>query len=673
MTPLGLTGPVTAGNIYTVVGIQTSTNPEFGGDNGPALSSHLHFPDGCAFDTNGNLYIADRGNNEIRVVLSAAGAAAPPRSRPAPSWRTTSIVSLVQLVALSQRRRRAAMPQMVLPLLPARFYGPFDVFVDGANNVFFTDLGNNFDENGNPNTQTGTPPPPHNNNVVREVFASDGTIHTVAGVQGAYPNVAPNGPPVASGTATLVVLNEPKGLSMDSAGNLYFCDAVTQVIRKVQSWRGGSQISVVAGTLGAHGFSGDTHAATSATFTFPAGSFIDGSGVLYIADVGSNAVRVVPLSGSFTGSGVTVAQNFINTIAGNGKLSYGGDGLAAAVAELNSPAGLAVDGSGNLSIADSGSDLIRYITASNGLVSTIAGAPENNGFGVSPSVINQAIGVATDAAGNVYFADTANCLIRKIAITGGVTTIAGVAPTTNPVCGFVAQGGAAVGTTLGVVNGVALDSHGNVFFSDLTNHVIWEVPVVTTGTLVANNAYVVVGNGTAGFSGEGGVAAQAELKNPMGIYIDVYNNLFIADAGNHRIREVPATDTGTFTAGSIYTIAGNGTAGVSTDPGPATSAQMQYPYAIVVDHNDNVFFTDTTFTLFPTGPTTFGPFSSETVREVVGKTAGGKTIGNIYTVAGIPNAAGFSGDYRGCDFSSPQFPDGRRSHPEWTERTNRNG
>ena len=256
------------------------------------------------------------------------------------------------------------------------------------------------------------------------------------------------------------------------------------------------------------------------------------------------------------------------------------------------------------------------------------------------------------------FADTANCLIRKIAITGGVTTIAGVAPTTNPVCGFVAQGGAAVGTTLGVVNGVALDSHGNVFFSDSTNHVIWEVPVVTTGTLVANNAYVVVGNGTAGFSGEGGVAAQAELKNPMGIYIDVYNNLFIADAGNHRIREVPATDTGTFTAGSIYTIAGNGTAGVSTDPGPATSAQMQYPYAIVVDHNDNVFFTDTTFTLFPTGPTTFGPFSSETVREVVGKTAGGKTIGNIYTVAGIPNAAGFSGDTAAATLAHLNFPTG---------------
>ena len=337
----------------------------------------------------------------------------------------------------------------------------------------------------------------------------------------------------------------------------------------------------MAGTLGAHGFSGDTHAATSATFTFPAGSFIDGNGVLYIADVGSNAVRVVPLSGSFTGSGVTVAQNFINTIAGNGhfvvwrrwrrchgcraEFSRGSRGRW-----QRQP----VHRRQRL-----GSDPLHYrvdrLWFRRSRVS-----PENNGFGVTPSVINQAIGVATDASGNVYIADTANCIVRKRTATG-IATIAGVdhdcnVPATRDdtrrLCGFVAQGGAAVGTTLGVVNGVALDSHGNVFFSDSTNHVIWEVPVVTTGTLVANNAYIVAGNGTAGFSGEGGVANQAELKNPMGIYIDVYNNLVIADAGNHRIREVSATDTGTFTAGSIYTIAGNGTAGVSGDNGPALTA-----------------------------------------------------------------------------------------------------
>ena len=182
VTPLGLTGPVTAGNIYTVVGIQTSTNPEFGGDNGPALSSHLHFPDGCAFDTNGNLYIADRGNNEIRVVLSAAGAAAPPIGLGAGPLVANNIYRFAGAAGGSFPTPPVGGYATDNAAVTGAIYGPFDVFVDGANNVFFTDLGNNFDENGNPNTQTGTPPPPHNNNVVREVFASDGTIHTVAGV-----------------------------------------------------------------------------------------------------------------------------------------------------------------------------------------------------------------------------------------------------------------------------------------------------------------------------------------------------------------------------------------------------------------------------------------------------------------------------------------------------------
>jgi sugar lactone lactonase YvrE len=671
-TPAITTGTFVAGDIYTIVGIFTNSNPVFGGDNGPALSSHLHFPDGCALDSKGNLYIADRGNNEVRVVLSALGAATPPVGLgPGP------------LVA-GDIYRFAGTAGGSFPTQPAggyaadgsaavtgAVYGPFDVFVDPSNNVFIADLGNNFDPNtGKPDALTGVPP---NNNVVREVFASDGTIHTVAGSvtlvagvpTGQYP-IPPNPGPSATGAAVGALLYEPKGLSMDAAGNLYFCDAVNQVIRKVTTpGVAGSQISVVAGTLGSHGFSGDTHAATSASLTFPAGSFVDANGVLYIADVGSNALRVVPMSGPFTGSGVTVALNNIDTIAGNGKLSYGGDGLTAVVAELNSPAGIAVDGSGNLSIADSGSDLIRYVTAS-GVVSTIAGAPENNGFGVSPSVINQAIGVATDAAGNVYVADTANCLVRKISAAGGaVTTIAGVVPTTNPVCGFVSQGGPAVGTTLGVVNGVALDSHGNVFFSDSTNNVIWEVPVATAGTLVANNAYIVAGtpSTTGAFGGEAGPATQAQLNIPMGIYIDVYNNLFIADAANHRIREVPAINIGgTMNAGSIYTIAGTGAQGITGDTGVATSAEIQFPYAIVVDHNESVFFTDTTFSLDLAIPAPHAA-SSNTIRQIAGSGVTGKTQGHIYPVVNTTGASGFSGDGAAATGAQLNFPTGLALFP----------
>lgn len=651
MAPVGA-GPFVAGNIYTLVGIFTNSNPEFGGDGTPALSSHLHFPDGCALDSKGNLYIADRGNNEIRVVLTALGAATPPVGLGAGPLVQGNIYRFAGAAGGSFPNPPAGgYAADGSAAVTGAIYGPFDVLVDPSDNVFIADLGNNFDPNtGKPDSNTAIPP---NNNVVREVFASDGTIHTVAGSvtlvagvpTGQYP-IPPNPGPSATGAAVGALLYEPKGLSMDAAGNLYFCDAVNQVIRKVTTpGVGGSQISVVAGTLGSHGFNGDTHAATSATLTFPAGSFIDANGNLYIADVGSNALRVVPLSGTFTGSGVTVPVGNINTIAGNGKLSYGGDGLTAIVAELNSPAGLAVDGSNNLVIADNGSDLIRSVASSNGLISTIAGAPENNGFGVSPSVVNQPIGVAVDGAGNTYVADTSNCLIRKIS-SGGVTTIAGVVPTGNPVCGFVTAGGVAVGTTLGTVNGVALDSHGNVFFSDSTNNVIWEVPAVTTGTLTAGNAYIVVGkqSTTGAFSGDGAAAVDAQLNKPMGIYIDVYDNLFIADAANHRIREVPSSNFGTMAAGTINTIAGKGTANISGDNGPALSAELQYPYAVVVDHNENVFFTDTTFNLFPINPTTFGAFSSQTVREVVSN-ATGKTTGNIYRVAGsATGVAGFNGD-----------------------------
>ncbi len=497
-------------------------------------------------------------------------------------------------------------------------------------------MGNNFTPGGTPDQETGNNVP--NNNVVREITGTNGIINTVAGLITTVGGI-PTGqytPAVASGPAVGTAVNEPKGLSMDSAGNLYFCDAVNQVVREVTTpGVAGSQMTTVAGTLGHSGFSGDGHTATSATLTYPAGSFIaPTAGVLYIADVGSNAVRIVPLTsneGSFL-------LGDIYTLAGNGHLSFGGDNAFATSGELNTPAGLAVDSTGNVHVADSLNDLVRKVTKTTGDLSTIAGSPEANGFLNSPIFINGALGVATDAVGNVYVADTANCLVRKIS-SAGIVTIAGVEPAVPvsddsqnaPVCGFGTSGGVAAGTggtggtKLGAVNSVAVDSHGNVFFSDKTNSVVWEVPAVATGNLVAGNAYIVAGTTAgAGFGGEAGPANAAQLSGPTGIYIDIYNDLFIADAGNHRIREVPAMNIGsTMTAGSIYTIAGNGTSGDNGDGAAATSAEIATPFAIVVDHAENVFFSDTT---------------NQTVRKVTAAT------GNINTVAGTKGVAGFSGD-----------------------------
>ncbi len=199
-----------------------------------------------------------------------------------------------------------------------------------------------------------------------------------------------------------------------------------------------------------------------------------------------------------------------------------------------------------------------------------------------------------------------------------------------PVCGFVAAGTAAVGTKLGVINSVAVDSNGNVFFSDATNHVIWEVPAATAGTKVAGNAYIIAGKqGTAGGTGDTGPAAQAELSSPAGLYIDVFNNLFIADFGNNRVREIPAVNAGTMVAGNIYTIAGNGTAGATGDGAPAINAELNGPFAVVVDHSGSVFIADS---------------NNQAVREVAGANVSGKTTGDIYTVAGTKGTAGFKGD-----------------------------
>lgn len=656
VAPPSVTGPVTAGNIYTAVGIQTSTNPEFGGDGGPALSSHLHFPDGCAFDSHGNMYIADRGNNEVRVVIGAGNTTTNlPAGLTGPLTPGNIYLFAGALGGSFPNPPAGGYAANGAAALGGAIYGPFDVAVDASNNVYIADLGNNFDQNGNHNTQMGQP---NNNNVVREVLASNGTITTVAGVAGTYSTLSltGTGAPVASGVATAVALNEPKGLSIDGSGNLYFCDTINQVIRKVS----GGNISVVAGSLLQHGYLGDKGPATSATLTYPAGTYVDSNGNIFIADDSSNALRVVP---STTGNGMTAGD--IYTVAGNGHISFGGDTAVATAGELNTPAGLAVDSTSNIFIADSLNDLVRKVTKTGNLLSTIAGSPEANGFLNSPIYLNGALGVATDGSGNVYIADTANCLVRKLS-SSGITTVAGVEPAVPvaddsgnpPVCGFGTAGSVAVGiggtggTKLGAVNSVAVDSHGNVFFSDKTNSVIWEVPAVTAGNLVAGNAYIVAGTiAGAGFTGEAGPAIAAQISGPTGIYIDIYNNLFITDAGNHRIREVPAINVTTptaMTAGSIYTIAGNGTSGSTGNGGAATSAEIATPFALVVDHAENVYFSDTT---------------NQTVRKVNAST------GNISTVAGTNGVAGFAGDGAAATSAQLNVPQGLALLPDTTPNT----
>jgi hypothetical protein len=636
----------TVGHIYTVAGVQAQSGFDFAGDGAAATSAHLHFPDGCSFDSHDNMYIADRGNNEIRVVIGTNAVA--------PVGLTPPVVAgFIYRFAGGNNGAPPTPPTGGYgadgtPAITAPIYGPFDVFVDSHNNVFFADLGNNFPPAG-PNKN----PPPFNNNVIREILASDGTIHTVAGTPGVAGVGHTTGVP-----ATTALLNQPIGISVDAAGDLFFADQVNQVIREVPAATVGLMVAGniydVAGVAGVGGFLPEPSAATANNLKFPAGTFINPAGtLLLIADSNNNRVRQV-----ITGT--------INTFAGNGSNSFS-NAAPATAGQLNAVAGISASALGNLAITDVGpsnddQSLIRGVAApiASGALTTLAGQLGFNGFSnTAPFVVNNALGVAYDSAGNLYIADTGNCIVRKI--TGAaIATVAGTEPTTPdpvnhpevtvPQCGFNVQGGAAVGTKLGAINSVAIDASGNIFLADATNNVIWEVPATTVGTMTAGNAYIVVGmqSTTGAFAGEGLPANQAKLHTPTGISFDIYGNLFIADTGNNLIREVPAVNVTVpvaMTAGSIYTVAGasDQSAGFTPDGQPAKGAKLNAPFAAVADNVGDIFIADT---------------SNHVVREVAGTAAGGRTVGDIYTVAGTHGSAGFSGDGAAATLAQLNFPKG---------------
>jgi uncharacterized protein (TIGR03437 family) len=355
------------------------------------------------------------------------------------------------------------------------------------------------------------------------------------------------------GPATAAELNAPTSLAFDSAGNAYIGDYINRLVRKV-SPRG--VISTVAGGGGTPYPDQDGIAATSAAIEPPFGVAVDHQGTVYFSE--ADRVR------KFSSNGV------IQTAAGNGTRGYSGDGGPATSAQVNFPYGLVFDGAGNLYISDSSNNVIRKVTPA-GTISTL----------VTPQLANPA-GLAMDAAGNLYIAvqgsrfsaSTNNNSILKVSPGGTVTTVAG-----NGTGGFSGDGGPATGAELDGPSGVAVDAQGNLYIADTLNNRVRKVTPDGTISTVA-------GNGTSLFSGDGGPAVAAQLSGPQGLALDAGGDLFIADTGNNVVRKVSA-------GGTITTVAGNGTAGFSGDGGEATAAQLNGPAGVAVDSNGNVFISDT--------------------------------------------------------------------------------
>lgn len=315
------------------------------------------------------------------------------------------------------------------------------------------------------------------------------------------------------GPANNAELSYPQAQVVDASGNVYIADAQNNRIRKVDA---SGTITTIGGN-GTGGFSGDGGPATAAELHFPNGIAIDGAGNLYIADDANNRIREINTSG------------IISTVAGNGSKGYGGDGGPATAAKLNAPQAVAVDPLGNFYIGDYYNQRVRKVNLA-GTISTYAGTG-SAGFGgdggpATAAKINGPVALYIDASGNVYLADYFNNRIREINSSGIINTIAG-----NGTGGFSGDGTPATAAELNAPAGVAIDASGNIYISDQSNQ---RIRMINSGGTISTFA----GNGSFGYSGDGGAATDAELFDPCGLAVDGAGVVYIADQQNDAIRDV---------------------------------------------------------------------------------------------------------------------------------------
>ncbi len=526
-------------------------------------AARFQFPSGAAMDSAGNAYVADTLNNAIRKI--------------APDGTVTTFAGGQSGAADGQGTN-------------AGFNFPAGVAVDASGNVYVAD---------------------QSNNTIRKITPG-GLVSTLAGSPGARG--------ASDGSGTNALFSHPAGVAVDGAGNVYVADTWNCTIRMINSTGAVQTLAGKGGVPYGHSYTltgtGGTAdgVGTNALFYYPAGIAVDAATNIYVTDTGNDTIRKI------------APGAIVSTLAGFPTAIGNADG-AGTNASFSSPKGVAVDGSGNLYVADSGNNTIRKISPSGSVVTVAgqAGAWGGTDASGTNALFSQPSGVALDAKGNLIVADTVNCSIREISTNGVVGTFAGpggsagsdngsgsearffnpvamavdgatnlyvadllnltirkVTPegTVSVVAGQPGQSGAVNGsgtnTLLASPGGLAVDASGNLYIADADNQIIRKIAPDGTATTLA---------GQTGLTGSSdGAGTYASFSSPLGLALDKSGNLYVADTGNETIRVITP-------AGVVSTLAGQtGVTGAAN--GVGTNATFSNPTAVAVDGSGNVYVAD---------------------------------------------------------------------------------
>jgi sugar lactone lactonase YvrE len=620
------------GDINTIAG---NGSTGYTGDNNQAANAEFSGPAGIAVNPAGTMvYIGDRGNHVVRLVNLTTG--------------------IITTYAGNGTEGELYQGNVGVggPATSAELWTPSGVALDSQGNLYIADS---------------------YNSAIWKVTAATGKISIVAGT--GSPNYGGDG-----GPATSAFLYYPSGVTVDSAGDLFIADTYNCLIREVNAATG--IITTVAGNiqtaelglggLGEGFYGGDGGPATLASLNLPDGVAVDSKGNIYIADTLNNAIRKVAapdsnlslpptnvgsastpqnvslyIGNSLTISSITVAQSLgglqeftVGTVSGcatDGVTQVGAGSLCTVPITfhpgypgLREAPLVVVTSAGTFYFGLSGVGMGPQPALLPGVISTVAGTGAtgytgDNGPATSATFYG-VYDVAVDYAGNQYIDDYGNDVFRKVAAaTGIVTTFAG-----NGTEGYIGDNGPATSAEFNIDFAAGTDGIGNVYIADTNNNVIRKVNAVT-GTAVSGTIFTLVGvcctfqgTGLQGYNGDGILSYNAELFLPEGVASDGAGNIYIADYGNNRIREVSAA-TGFIStvAGTGYSAgSGTGVGGYTGDNGPATSAEFSGPDAIALDSAGNIYI---------------GDFFNHVVRKVTAAT------GIITTVAG-DGTEGSSGD-----------------------------